>query len=392
MTKIYSNFLHRIERRSNSIKNRNCSRAERIFLRFNLGFVLMLLLSITGSLSTQAQTMANYTFSTVTNGSLENLSAGSTALITGINNDTATNIQSIGFEFYYMGIKYTHFSANSNGQVRLHASQDETAISGTGITNFVASTVTLAPMAGTNEVSDGMRIKVIGTAPNRKLVIEWTKFCVQVTDINNAGNMQLWLSETSSIIEFVYGEIYNASTFSQARSIFMSSGNTATTSGYVRVLSSPSFTSAATPVTNTFASSSIVSGIASPVIANLGSTSDENRRIYKFTPPSTVSGDVINLSFSALTSNSTTLTWNDNATNENFFLVTRATDASFTQNVESFLVSSTTTAATGTLYSSVQSGLSSGSTYYFKVVAAVEGGGSTGLTGSQTTTGSSTYY
>lgn len=88
MTKIYSNFLHRIERRSNSIKNRNCSRAERIFLRFNLGFVLMLLLSITGSLSTQAQTMANYTFSTVTNGSLENLSAGSTALITGINNDT----------------------------------------------------------------------------------------------------------------------------------------------------------------------------------------------------------------------------------------------------------------------------------------------------------------
>ena len=190
MIKIYSNFLHRIERRSNSIENSNSSRIQKAFLGLKSRFMFMLLLSMTGSLSVQAQTIANYTFSTVTNGTLENLTMGSTTLMTGKNNNVPTTIEPIGFDFYFMGIKYTHFSANSNGQVRLHASLDEIAILGTGITVYSPSTVTLAPMAGTNEVSDGMKMKVIGTAPNRKLVIEWTQFTANITDINDAGNMQ----------------------------------------------------------------------------------------------------------------------------------------------------------------------------------------------------------
>ena len=149
-------------------------------------FVMLVLLTSLVSVG-QAQTLANYTFSTNTTGSLEDLSAGSTVIMSGNNDDAGGSVQPIGFDFYFMGVRYSHFSANSNGQMTLaHTSSGATAIASQQ-SSLAANTVTLSPFSGDNGVNNGIRIKVLGTAPNRKLVVEWNQFYVNFVNLTNAG-------------------------------------------------------------------------------------------------------------------------------------------------------------------------------------------------------------
>jgi hypothetical protein len=356
----------------------------RIFLRFYL-FVLC----VFGYVSVQAQTIANYSYTTNTNGSLEDLSVGSTTIMTGLNDDAAGTNTAIGFDFNFMGVKYTHFSANSNGQMMLHTSGAATPAASQQ-SSLVANTAILAPMTGDNEVGNGIRIKVIGSAPNRKLVVEWNQFYVYFTNLTNAGNMQVWIEETTGKITYVYGEIYNSNSLTSARSIFLASSNTATTAGSITVTATPTFAASATLVSNTFAAGSGTS-IGSPLIADLGSASNSVRRFFAFTPPSTIPADPITLSYTGVTVNLTTVNWIDNSTDENFFIVTRATDAAFTANVVTSFVSSTTTATTGTAYNSPQTGLLPSTLYYYKIQAATEAGIGVGISGSQVTNAPGTY-
>ena len=351
--------------------------------------MLLLLLTVSVGHRTWAQSIVNYTYSTGTNGTLEDLSTGSTSIQTGRNDDVATSVVPIGFNFLFMGVNYTHISANSNGQFRLHTSAGATAI-GANVSTLAASTVTFAPFSGDNETGNGIRTKVIGTAPNRKFVIEWNQFQLNFADITNAGNMQAWLEEGTGVITYMYGEIYNSSTSTVSTSIFLSSSNTATTAGSVTISATPTFSASGTLVSNTIAAGA--APIGSPLVANIGSSAQGSRRFFRWTPSTTVSGDVTTLTFSAISSSATTVNWVDNATNELGFVVTRATDASFTQNVVTTQVATTTSAGTGTAYTSAQTGLTPGTTYFYKVEALVEGRTSTGITGSQATTAATTYY
>lgn len=336
----------------------------------------------------KAQSISNYAFTTGVNGSLQDISSGNTNYLTGVNDDVSGTVQSLGFDFIFMGTKYTHFSANSNGQMQLHTSSTATAI-GTNVSTALNSAI-LAPFTGDNEVNNGMRYKVIGSAPNRTFVLEWNQFYVNFVNLSNAGNMQVLLDETTGVITYVYGAIYNSSTSSQSRSISIASSNTATTVGSITIGETPTFVAGTTLVVNTIAAG--VNPVGITPIANIGSVVDGSRRFFTFTPINTVSGDVANLTFSGVTQNGITINWDDNATNESAFIVTRATDAAFTQNVSTTSVASTTSAGTGTVYTSIQTGLSAGTNYYYKVVAIVEAGQSSGITGSQTTLSGATYY
>ena len=309
----------------------------------------------------RAQSIANYSFSTSTTGTLEDLSVGSTSLLTGNQDDVATTVNALGFNFGFMGGAYSHFSANSNGQVLLHTSGTAPAISGSSVSAPAASTPYLFLMAGDNEVNDGMRYKVIGTAPNRIFVLEWTQFYAQWTNITNAGNMQLWLHEGSGVIEYVYGEIYNSSSSSVTRSIGLSSSNTATTAGYVTVSATPTFTPSATFTTNTFAANT-GGTTATPLIANLGSNAQGSRRIYTFTPAAAPVAPTA-LSFTAVTATGMTLNWTDNASNELGYRIYRSTD-----NVN--FTSAGQVAANVVTYPAT--GLAAGTLYYWRVVSFVE--------------------
>lgn len=353
--------------------------------KISLNALYLVILVLCSSLNSNAQNLANYNFSSTLAGSLQDMT-GATTLLTGNNDDTGVPVFPIGFDFYFMGVKYTHISANSNGQARLHTSATTTAIGGANVTTFSAGNATLAPMAGDNEVNNGMSALVTGTAPNRKLVIEWNQFYVNFVNITNSGNMQLVLNETSGIVEYIYGDIYNSSTTNQNRSIFISSSNTVTTAGYVTIGATSSFTLATAPVTNTI--------LASLPIANLAGTSNGSLRTFRWTPNSTtIPAAPTSLTFSAVTASTTTLNWIDNSTDETVFVVTRATDPGFSQNVNLAYLSSTTTATVGTAYNLPQTGLSPGTLYYYTIQAASEAIiPGTGVSGSQSTLGATTYF
>ena len=117
--------------------------------------------------------------------------------------------------------------------------------------------------------------------------------------------MQLVLNEGTGVIEFIYGNILNPEFFSN-KIYFHSSSNTANSSAFITVGTTPSQnTSATSPTANNFASSL--------PLANLVNT------YIKFTPPNTSLTPPINLTFSGLSSASTTLNWLDNSIGESGF-------------------------------------------------------------------------
>lgn len=338
------------------------------------------------------QSLSNYTFSSVNNGSLDPMTsatslAGTGSLVTGYNDDYASAVTNIGFTFIYMGTPYTQFSVNSNGQLRLGT----TSVGGSAISSTSSSTAIIAPMSGDNSSgfsgdADPISYVLTGSSPNRILKIQWKNFQIPYNSTGTiGGDMQVWLYETGAI-DFIYGNMYNNSSLTASRSIFLSSSNTATTMGSITVGASPTFTASTTLATNSFTASSNIS--------NLYSSSNVSRRVYKFTPLfNTTPTDPSNLTFTSVTTTTETPNWVDNSIDETFFIVTRANDASFTTGVVVTNVASTTTAGTGTAYTLAQTGLTPGTTYYYKVQAANEAGlvGS-GITGSQATTAAAIYY
>jgi hypothetical protein len=338
---------------------------------------LLLMLALVFSLLTMGQSTANYAFSYGNTGSLEDMSTGATSfvgsgtIVSGYNDDNATALTNIGFTFYFMGVPYTQFSANSNGQIRLGS-----AIGGSNVSSYSLGVNTIAAMAGDNACQGIMSYKLKGTAPNRILVVEWKSFVVPYSSTTtNYGDMQTWLYENGTI-NFIYGSLFNNAASATSRGIFISNSNTAGASGSVTVGATPTFeTSATTPVSNSFA--------ASALIANLGSSAQGSRIFYTFAPSAVAPADPINLNFTSVTTTGMTVNWTDNSTNEVAFYLSRALDAGFTTGVVNTLIASTTSAGTGTSYNSVLTGLVPGSTYYFKVIATSEGLGSTpGLAGS----------
>jgi hypothetical protein len=299
---------------------------------------------------------------------------GSTSLMTGVNDDAGSTVFPIGFNFIYMGNIYSHVSVNSNGQARLHTSSGATAIGGSNVSSYSLSTVTLAPMAGDNEVGNGMSFLVTGSAPNRKLIIEWNNFYVNYVNISNSGNMQLVLNETTGVFEYIYGNILNSeATTAQTRSIFHSSSNTANTSTFVTIAATPSVnTSATSPTTNTFATSVALDNLAN--------------RMFTFTPTVTSITGPTNLTFASVTATTTTLNWTAASPTTGIlrYFVHRSTDGGVT-----FPVSTSVALGTNTL---AVTGLTPGINYSYRVVAVSEGVESAAITGSQATTAAATYY
>ncbi|HNW68862.1 MAG TPA: choice-of-anchor J domain-containing protein [Bacteroidales bacterium] len=95
--------------------------------------------------------------------------------------------------------------------------------------------------------------------------------------------------------------------------------------------------------------------------------------------------DAAPITFTAtdVTKTSMTIGWTDNSTNETAFRVYRSIDG-ITYTQVGTDIASTTTAGTGTTYSQAQTGLISGTTYYYRIVSVLEGE-SAYLTGTQAT-------
>lgn len=239
--------------------------------------MVMLFISLT---CIMAQAVSDYAFATATNGSLEDMSTGTTDILnTGTYQDSgASTVANIGFTFTFGGVAYTQFSANSNGLMRLGG----TVISGYS-TSPVATTPILGPISGDNSIQATGKIhyKVVGSVAPRKLVVEWMNLRVNYGSSSTGTfcTMQVWLYENTNKIDFVYGTMYNMSASAQSRSVFISTGTTSGAIGSVAtIVTTPSWvTTGTSAVTSSFTASSYMT--------NLNSAADGSRRVFTFTPP-----------------------------------------------------------------------------------------------------------
>lgn len=316
------------------------------------------------------QVITNYAF-TASSGTFTPITGG-TAVATLLDDDAISAAIPIGFTFYFMGVPYTNVYASSNGFLSFKS----TATS--SWTNAL-STGTARPLVapfwddlGGTATGAASSYTTTGTAGNMVFTFEWLNWA-RTGGSTPVFSMQVKLYEATGVIEFVYRQ--EAGTATPSASIGLAA--TATGAGNYLSLNDAS---AAPTVSSTTETSSIA---AFPATG----------QIYTFSQAPGTPADPTTLTFSAVSGVSTTVNWVDNSSSETYFIITRATDAAFTQNVVTSTIASTTIATTGTAYNSVATGLFPNTTYYYKIQAANESSApGTGLTGSQQTLDGIAYY
>jgi hypothetical protein len=318
---------------------------------------------------------ANYGFVTTTTASFTDMSTGTTQLLGANIDDTASALTNIGFDFYFQGARFTQFSINDNGVLRLGA----TAQTSTPYKPLAQAGISIITAYGADQrthAGDGkVHFKVTGSAPNRVLIVEWLN---QQSNFNTGGTAdltyQVRLNESTGTIEFVYGSMTMstlgaADTNSRDPHIGFSSTNTAGNVGSVTAAQggapAPTFNGASNdPVENLYTAGAITV---------LTSVADGSRRSFSYSPP--VPTAPTGLNFTGVTQLAMTLNWTDSP-DELIYAIYRSTDGT------NFSFDGTA-AQNATSYPAT--GLAPGTTYFWRVFAVSEGALSTALAGSQAT-------
>ncbi|MDF2553632.1 MAG: C-terminal target protein [Chryseobacterium sp.] len=142
-----------------------------------------------------------------------------TVLDTATGNASATNLNSevypvtLPFAFIFDGTSYTSLNVSSNGFVTFGATAPSTTNT-TPISNSAAYDGSIAAFGrdlnsvfNVNGVTGNISWEVVGTAPNREIVIQWKDFRptnVTVTTSVYTFSFQVRLQETSNVIKTVY--------------------------------------------------------------------------------------------------------------------------------------------------------------------------------------------
>ncbi|HST24161.1 MAG TPA: C25 family cysteine peptidase, partial [Blastocatellia bacterium] len=304
-------------------------------------------------------TATTYPFTNAAGVPLEDMSSGTTQLVAASQDDTASAVTNIGFDFWFDGVRQTQFSVNANGLFGLGAVAVNNGASGR--TNDFATTTNNPKMAAywddmCTGVAGKVHFKIVGSAPNRKLVVEWLNM-VQFDNVTVAcsttvrGTYQLWLFESTGVIQMVNGGTTTNDNGNGGYGVGIGSSST-------------SFASVTTagPTVSYAASSN----------ANLAAIAAGTQ--YSLTPNIPAAPTALN--FTAITPTSMTLNWTDNASNEFGYVIYQSTDGT------NFTII-TQTAANAT--SQNVTGLNPSTNYFWQVRAVSEGALSTILSGSQMT-------
>ncbi len=303
------------------------------------------------------------------------MSSGTTQLVAADQDDTASAVTLIGFDFYFMGVRQDRFSVNSNGSLRFGA----TAVSNTLYDPLAQAAQSLICAYGADQRTHAgngkVHFKVTGTAPNRVLIVEWLNM---QSDFNSGGTAdltyQIALSETSGTIEFVYGSMSmgaagaadpNSSSPQMGFSSTNSAGNIGTITAAQSGTPAPTFDGTlAAPVNNLYVAGSI---------SALTSAADGSRRSFLLTPPA-VNPPGGPLTFTGVSTTSMTLNWTDSS-NEVGYAIYNSTDGTNFSFLNTAAQNATSFNATSLIAST---------TYFWKVYALSEGN-TTLLAGSQAT-------
>ncbi|MFY7963907.1 MAG: fibronectin type III domain-containing protein, partial [Chitinophagaceae bacterium] len=268
----------------------------------------------------KGQSSANYVFTTNATSSLAldkdggaiDMSTGTTTLVAAGLDATASTVTSIGFDLYFMGSRFSQFSTNDDGVLQLGSSVIATntyTITGGNISNPRLSA--FGADLRTGLTTGKVHYKLVGTAPNRILVVEYLNMQVFYTgtSVTGTATYQMRFYESNGVIEYVYGAV-NASS--------ITSTNRAPSIGFYTASATNSFASVAyatnaNSVTSPYAANPLVA--ATGDIANLNSAADGSRRMYRWTPNIPANPSAA-LTFGTITISSIQMSWTDNASNE----------------------------------------------------------------------------
>ncbi len=325
---------------------------------------VFLMTALTASTLT-AQSAANYSASRSTGITYTSIMSGGTEISSwrgSGSDDNRSNLISIGFDFWYMGTRYTQFNVTTNGIIDFNTSATDNGSGGAydgDNEKFLAQSLTLAPLYDNLSVASLSNIKyqVSGTFPSRVLTVEWSGADVSGNTTPDL-NFQIKLYEGTGVVEFVYGTMTAGSaTYSYTVGIRNNSAN-----------NPPNATQALmqqTANTATFSSTTQISL----------STVPESNSSISLTPP--VATTPTGLNFTLVKWNRVTLNWTDNASNELAYAIYRSSDGgttfSFVDSVDAGVV-------TFTNYS-----LTFNTSYQWRVCAVTEGGLGFSVAGTQGT-------
>lgn len=299
-----------------------------------------------------AQSVTNYAF-VGSNGTFTPLATPNATSWTGSTDDGTSALIPIGFDFWYMGVRYTNIGATTNGWITLGAVATN-SLAVNKLSTGGAPRPVIAPLwddldlvAFTNAT-----YKTTGTVGSRIFTMEFLNMKWNYLALGAVCSFQVKLFEGTGKVEFVYR--------SDAFSSFTPSA-------------SIGITAAATGSGNYLSVNNNGTSVSSASEANVTSKRTTGRT-YDFTPPVPVAPG--SLTFTNVSSTAMTLNWTDLSSNETGFVIYSSTDGVNYSFVRQMAAGST---------SSLQSGLTIGTTYFWKVYAVTEGGLSTPLSGSQAT-------
>ena len=290
------------------------------------------------------------------------------------NDDNRSYPVSIGFDFWYLGVRYTTITASLNGTLDFSASTaDGNSLGvqpyGGNYNNWFSTAngthLALAPMhddlwtggGGTAPAVTSMVYKVSGSAPNRVLTVEWLNFDKWPSSAGSL-NFQVKIYETTGIIEFVYGTM----TAGTAAIVYACGINNTWAAG------GPT---AALLLTQQTANTTTFSSTAQNALATLPASNSQ----LTFTPPTPTAAPT-GLTFTGVMQTGMTLNWTDNASNEDGYVIYNSTDGVNYSFATQVAAGSVSVAITGLLLRH---------TYFWQVYAVTEGNLGTALTGSQAT-------
>jgi hypothetical protein len=300
-----------------------------------------------------AQSTANYTRTSDATGSLYSM-AGSVPLIAASQNNKASELVEIGFDFYFMGVRYVNFSVNSNGAMQLGNNIINTGYIGT---SFPSANAIIAPFLGDLRTSSTGKVHCtnIGAYPNRKLVVEWLNMGVNNSSSSADATFQVVLTETSGVIQFIYGDVKIGSGASATKTIVGFCSNSTANNVLSIAHNSPwAVNTGASPTSQTYNSVGVT---------NFNSAANGSRVDLYFTPP--VRTAPVMLVNTGTTTTSTNVNWTDLALNELAYVVYFSDDGGLSYTFYKQYAANTATSAVSPLLA--------GKTYVFKAFSLSEG-------------------
>ncbi|HEY3311605.1 MAG TPA: S8 family serine peptidase [Anaerolineales bacterium] len=254
----------------------------------------------------------------------------------------------IGFDFWYMGTRYTQLYASSNGWLSFNNPGTNyyptNDLDNNGNTNAAVRPF-IAPLWDNLSGSGGTAAyATTGTAPNRTFTFEWWNWRWSSTAANPVLSFKVILYESTGAIQFVYHQNGTAVNAGSA-SIGITGSTNASFLSAQSIAACPTFSSTVET-------------------ANLATKPPEGT-VWTFTParpPAPAGLNLTNLSTSATTA---TLNWTDNSNNELVFAIYSSTDGTTWAYRGAASANATSFNATG---------LTAGTNYYWRVFAVSEGG------------------